>query len=454
MMKHIHLLGICGTFMGGIARLACQLGYQVSGADLNVYPPMSDLLKSLNIKIYEGYDPAQLQPHPDLVIIGNVMSRGNAAVEYVLNQGIPYQSAPQWLAENVLASRTVLAVSGTHGKTTTTSLLSWILTFAGLKPGYLIGGVANNFVASADLGEAPFFVIEGDEYDSAFFDKRSKFIHYRPQALILNNIEFDHGDIFADLNAIYQQFEHLLRVVPGRGVVIYPEDNQPIQTVLARGCWSRRCPLAGKHSLWQTQLLNACGSQFEIFYQDQCVGEVNWSLLGVHNVANALAAVAAAVDVGVDPEVAVKALAAFQGVRRRLEIVGKTAGITLYDDFAHHPTAIHCTLQALRHRVGQARIVAILQFASNTMRLGMHPTEKIVNALTEADMVFLLKPPQWEEGRDSLRNLLPKSSQVLDTVSEIIVAAKKYLQPNDQVVIMSNKGFGGIQEKLLAAING
>lgn len=448
-MKHIYILGICGTFMGGLAVLARQLGFSVTGCDENVYPPMSDTLRAAGIDIVQGYDPQHLQPHPDLVVIGNALSRGNPAVEYVLNHNIPYTSGPQWLAEHLLRHRHVLAVSGTHGKTTTASLLAWILVQAGLKPGYLIGGVANDFKQTAALGEGPYFVIEADEYDTAFFDKRSKFIHYSPHTLTLNNLEHDHADIFSDLEAIKKQFQFLLRTVPENGLVICPYKDNNVDDVLQRGCWSVLQTFFGENADWQAQNISADGSQFEIVTQNQSQGMVDWKMVGLHNVKNALAAVAAANHVGIKPQQSIVALNSFSGLKRRLEICGVVNNITVYDDFAHHPTAIATTLKGLRAKVGAARIIAILQFASNTMKTGVHGAQPIANALQEADSVVMLESQEWDITAVA-QHIHPVKT--FDSVPKIVEWLTPQLRTGDHVLIMSNKGFDGIHRKLIESL--
>ncbi len=366
---HIHILGICGTFMGSLAVLAKEAGHRVTGSDANVYPPMSTQLEAQGIELTQGYDPAQLDPAPDLVVIGNALSRGNPAVEYVLDQGLPYVSGPQWLAEHVLQGRWVLAVAGTHGKTTTTSMLAWVLEHAGMSPGFLIGGVPQNFGISARLGGTPFFVVEADEYDSAFFDKRSKFVHYRPRTTILNNLEYDHADIFPDLAAIERQFHHLVRTIPSSGLIIHPIAETALVRVLQMGCWTP-VQTTGAGGQWQARLLAEDGSRFEVRFDGEVQGTVNWELTGQHNVANALATLAAARHVGVVPAMGVAALSEFRSVKRRMEKVAEVRGVTVYDDFAHHPTAIATTLQGLRARVGGERIIAVIEPRSNSMKLG------------------------------------------------------------------------------------
>lgn len=445
-MARIHILGICGTFMGGLALIARELGHEVCGSDENIYPPMSDTLQAAGVTILEGYDPVHLRPLPDLLIVGNAISRGNPLLEFALNRNIPYISGPQWLAEAVLHKRHVVAVAGTHGKTTTISILAWILTAANLQPGYLIGGVPRNFPATAALGKSPFFVIEADEYDTAFFDKRSKFLHYRPRTLIINNLEYDHADIFADLEAIKKQFQFLLRTVPSSGTVIYSADDPEISDVLMRGCWSSTQTVGTANSVWHARNKNADGSRFELWHRDQKLGVVKWSLVGDHNIRNALAAAAAAHEVGVTSEAVLAGLKSFQGVKRRLEVCGSVNGITVYDDFAHHPTAIATTVAGLRANVGEKRIIAVLQFASNTMNAGVH-RERIAESLRLADKVLLLRPEKWDI-TGLLRDLGSKALSY-DRVEAIIDYLADHCQPEDQVLIMSNKGFGGIHQRLL-----
>lgn len=450
---HIHILGICGTFMGGIALLARELGYQVSGSDKNVYPPMSTQLRAEGITLREGYDPAHLQPAPDIVVIGNALSRGNPAVEYVLNQGLPYVSGPQWLAEHVLQSRWVLAVAGTHGKTTTASLLAWLLQANGLQPGFLIGGVPANFGISARLGAAPFFVVEADEYDTAFFDKRSKFIHYHPRTLILNNLEFDHADIFRDLEAIKVQFHHLLRTVPANGLLIHNRDDANLAEVLERGCWT---PLEGfgraaVEKGWTVNRHAADYSRFEVAFDAEVQGEVEWSLIGEHNMLNALAAIAAARHAGVPAALAIESLREFAGIKRRMEVRGEVAGVTVYDDFAHHPTAIATTLSGLRQRVGQAPIIAILEPRSNTMRMGVH-ADTLADALRAADEVLLYQPQGIEWDMAAIVNTLGEKAAQYDSVEAIIDAVVAQAEKDCHVLVMSNGGFENIHQRLLDAL--
>ena len=446
---HIHILGICGTFMGGIAAIAKSLGHKVTGSDKNVYPPMSSQLLELGIELHQGYDAEQFTQEPDLVIIGNALSRGNPAVEYVLNRNMAYTSGPQWLLENVLKDRWVLAVSGTHGKTTTSSMLAWILEYAGFNPGYLIGGVPQNFGTSARLGDSPFFVIEADEYDSAFFDKRSKFVHYRPKTLIVNNIEFDHADIFSDLSDIQKQFHHLIRMVPATGLVLYPKDDNNAQHMLDMGCWT---PTQTTQGNWQAPLVEQDGSVFDVVLDNKVVGQVNWQLIGQHNVNNGLMAIAAARHSGIDPNVAIEALSQFVNVKRRMEIKGQVNGVTVYDDFAHHPTAIASTIAGLRAKVGKDKIIAVLEPRSNTMKMGVHKQE-LINAWQQADHVLVLEPDNLTWRLDQLiENSQVQTSlyQDIDTMIDKILALSC---PNSHVLIMSNGSFGGIHQTLLNALN-
>ncbi|MBO1519249.1 UDP-N-acetylmuramate:L-alanyl-gamma-D-glutamyl-meso-diaminopimelate ligase [Oceanisphaera pacifica] len=452
---HIHILGICGTFMGGLAVLAKQLGYQVTGSDANVYPPMSTQLAEQGIGLIEGYNPAQLDPTPDLVVIGNAMSRGNPCVEAVLNQRIPYTSGPQWLLEHVLQDRWVLAVAGTHGKTTTAGMLAWILEDCGLNPGFLIGGVPGNFDVSARLGDAPFFVIEADEYDSAFFDKRSKFVHYRPSTLILNNLEFDHADIFDDLAAIQRQFHHLLRMVPGHGRVLTPSQTPALNQVLAMGCWSE-VEYLGEEGLWQAKALEADGSHFAVLLEGKKVGEVHWGCIGLHNVHNGLMALAAARHAGVPVVEAIKSLCLFVSPKRRMELKGTVNNIKVWDDFAHHPTAIATTLAGLAAQVNTARpaqggrILAVLEPRSNTMKMGIHQ-QPLADSLQLADATYLFRPPGLEWDLDAVAKACP-AGQVYENMEALIAALVSTAKPYDHILVMSNGGFGGIHQRLLAAL--
>ncbi|MDP3845219.1 MAG: UDP-N-acetylmuramate:L-alanyl-gamma-D-glutamyl-meso-diaminopimelate ligase [Pseudomonas sp.] len=447
---HIHILGICGTFMGSLAVLAKELGHRVTGSDANVYPPMSTQLQAQGIELIQGYDPAQLEPAPDLVVIGNALSRGNPAVEYVLNKGLAYVSGPQWLAEHVLQGRWVLAVAGTHGKTTTSSMLAWVLEHAGMTPGFLIGGVPQNFGISARLGDTPFFVIEADEYDSAFFDKRSKFVHYRPRTAILNNLEFDHADIFPDLAAIERQFHHLVRTIPSEGLIIYPQAEAALQRVIEMGCWTP-VQTTGEGAQWQARLLSADGSRFEVLFAGTVQGVVDWPLTGQHNVANALVCLAAARHVGVVPELGIAGLSAFKNVKRRMEKVAEVAGVTIYDDFAHHPTAIATTLDGLRKSVGAAQLIAIIEPRSNSMKLGAHRAG-LPESVAQADQVFWYAPANlgWDLAATVASSTV--TTQVCESLEQIIAGVKALAAPGTQVVVMSNGGFGGLHGKLAEAL--
>ncbi|MCC2638414.1 MAG: UDP-N-acetylmuramate:L-alanyl-gamma-D-glutamyl-meso-diaminopimelate ligase [Moraxellaceae bacterium] len=453
---HIHILGICGTFMGSLAVLAKELGYKVTGSDANVYPPMSTQLEAQGITLMQGYDASHLEPRPDLVVVGNAMSRGNAAVEYVLNEGIPYTSGPAWLAQHVLQGRHVIGVAGTHGKTTTTTMVAWILDQAGLAPGFLIGGVPKGFSASARLGGGKFFVVEADEYDSAFFDKRSKFIHYAPATAILNNLEFDHADIFEDLDAIKKQFHHLVRTVPGRGRIIVPADDANLADVLKKGAWTpvERFSVDEviEGAAWGAESISADGSAFAVYLGSDKVGEVRWTMTGRHSVSNGLAAIMAAEHAGVKPADACRALSAFPGVKRRMEVIGEVKGVTVYDDFAHHPTAIATTLEGLRRKVGQARIIAVIEPRSNTMRLGAHK-ESLAPSVAAADLVFWYQPEglNWDLGPVVAGSPVPASVQ--SSIEAIVAKVVAEAGPGDQVVVMSNGGFGGIHQKLLQALS-
>jgi UDP-N-acetylmuramate: L-alanyl-gamma-D-glutamyl-meso-diaminopimelate ligase len=451
---HVHILGICGTFMGGIAAIARAAGHRVTGSDQNVYPPMSTQLESLGIEITQGFDAAQLDPTPDVVVVGNVMSRGKPVVEALLERGIPYASGPEWLARVVLKDRWVLAVSGTHGKTTTSSMLAHILDHAGLAPGFLIGGVPGNFDVSARLGNAPFFVIEADEYDTAFFDKRAKFVHYHPRTLILNNLEFDHADIYPDLESIQRQFSHLLRIVPGSGLIVHNAADANLDDVIARGCWTAREGFSAHGApgaRWSARVTGEDHRRFEVLLDGASQGTVEWSLLGAHNVDNALAAIAAARHAGVPVPHAIEALGAFRGVKRRMELTGTAAGISIYDDFAHHPTAITTTIDGLRRRIGGGRLVAVLEARSNTMRMGVHK-DTLAPSLQGADAVYLFAPPDlgWDAGAVA-RALGPRAATE-PTVDALLARLLKDLRSGDHVLIMSNGGFGGLHGKLLAAL--
>jgi UDP-N-acetylmuramate: L-alanyl-gamma-D-glutamyl-meso-diaminopimelate ligase len=460
MTTHVHILGIGGTFMGGLANIAKAAGFRVTGADLNVYPPMSTQLAALGIEFIQGYGAEQLELRPDIVVVGNALSRGSPVVEAMLDRGMAYTSGPQWLAEHVLRDKHVIAVAGTHGKTTTTAMLTWILEEAGLAPGFLIGGVPGNFDSSARLGEGPFFVIEADEYDTAFFDKRAKFVHYRPRTAILNNLEFDHADIYADVAAIRRQFNQLLRTVPSAGRLIVNGRDAELATTLGMGCWTPRETFAlarasgdvGESSDWSAQIAaGSAAGRFAVNLRGQPVAEVNWSLLGEHNVMNALAAIAAAQHVGVTPQRSAAALGRFGGVKRRMEIRGVIDGITVYDDFAHHPTAIETTLQGLRARVAGARIVAVLEPRSNTMKLGVH-REQLAPALALADRTWFLDSPDLGWDLPGAVAALGERARFAANVDDLVKGLADDCRPGDQVLVMSNGGFGGLHEKLLAAL--
>ncbi len=440
MSKHIHILGICGTFMGGIAAIAKQSGYRVTGCDANVYPPMSTQLEAQGIELIEGFGVEQLDLKPDVFVIGNVVSRGNPLMEEILNRGLPYVSGPQWLADTLLRDKWVLGVAGTHGKTTTTSMLAWILEYAGLNPGFLIGGVPQNFGISARITESPFFVIEADEYDTAFFDKRSKFVHYHPRTAILNNLEFDHADIFADLNAIETQFHHLVRTVPGNGLVVSNGREESLTRVIKRGCWTP-VETFGSDAGWNID------DQDLVTLNGKAQGTLQWELFGEHNRMNALAALAAARHAGVPVAQGLAALSAFKNVKRRMEVRGTVNGITVYDDFAHHPTAIDTTVAGLRRKVGKARILAVLEPRSNTMKLGVMK-DALPASLKDADLTFCYAGNLGWDARGALAPMGDKAL-VKDDLEELIEAIAAAAHSGDQILVMSNGGFGGIHEKLL-----
>lgn len=454
MQGHIHILGICGTFMGGLALLAREMGFRVTGSDANVYPPMSTQLESAGIDLVQGYDPDQLREKPDCVVIGNALSRGNPSVEYVLNRGLPYTSGPQWLAENVLQDKWVLAVSGTHGKTTTSSMLAWILECAGMAPGFLIGGIPADFGLSARVGGSDFFVVEADEYDTAFFDKRSKFVHYRPRTLTINNLEFDHADIFDDLAAIQRQFHHLVRCVPGEGLIVHRAATPAIEHTLEQGVWSERQTFAvtgDSQVQWRAELLAADGSRFRLHGPGAVDGTLQWQHCGAHNVENALAAIAAARHVGVTSEVALEALSSFKGVRRRLELLGTVNGVAVYDDFAHHPSAIAATLEGLRARSGAGRVIALVEPRSNTMRMGQH-REALAGATAMADEVYWYQPADMNWSLESVVKDSPVPAHLMRDLDELAAAVAAGADHADQVVIMSNGSFGGVHARVLAQL--
>lgn len=451
---HVHILGICGTFMGGIALLAKARGYRVTGSDTNVYPPMSTQLEEAGITLMEGYAPEHLDPEPDWVVVGNALSRGNPAVEYMLERGLAYTSGPQWLAEHLLKDAWVLAVAGTHGKTTTSSMLAWVLEYAGLQPGFLIGGVPLDFGVSARSGGGTFFVVEADEYDTAFFDKRSKFVHYRPRTLVMNNLEFDHADIFDSLADIQKQFHHLVRTVPGNGLIVRPSQDDNLTEVLDKGCWTPQETLAAhgeNDALWSADNISADCSEFDVLCAGESVGRLCWEQTGLHSLHNALAAIAAARHSGIPAAVAVEALCQFKGVKRRMELRGEVNGVRVYDDFAHHPTAIETTLQGLRARVGESRILAVLEPRSNTMRMGVHQ-DSLAPSLAAADQVWLYAPEElgWDASQviDGLQN----PGEAIGSIEQIVAEVSAQAKEGDHVLVMSNGGFGGIHQRLLDAL--
>ncbi len=456
---HIHILGICGTFMGGLAVLAKEAGHKVTGCDANVYPPMSTQLRAQGIELIEGYGQHQLSLQPDLYVVGNVVSRGNSLMETIMNRGLPYMSGPQWMGEYILHDKWVLAVAGTHGKTTTASMLAWILEQAGYNPGFLIGGVPLNFGISARLGgtaaEAPFFVIEADEYDTAFFDKRSKFIHYRPRTTILNNLEYDHADIFPDLAAIETQFHHLIRTVPAIGRIVANGAEESLKRVVARGCWSE-VEWFNDASPESWGMVEHEDGRFDVYHKGQRQGTVNWYLTGAHNRWNAVAAIAAARHTGVPPAQAIDSLSTFQNVKRRMEVRGVVNNITVIDDFAHHPTAIATTVEGLRRKLGHSRILAVLEPRSNTMKLGTMKSA-LPGSLSEADLVFGFGAKG--EGKEALgwdlaAALAPlgEKARAFDDLSTLVEAVASAAKPGDSILVMSNGGFGGIHQKLLDAL--
>ena len=467
---HVHILGICGTFMGGIAALARAAGHRVTGSDRDVYPPMSTQLAALGIELIEGYGLEQLELKPDMIVIGNVMSRGMPVIEAVLERALPYTSGPEWLAAAVLRERWVLAVAGTHGKTSTSSMLAWILEDAGLAPGFLIGGIPQNFGLSARLGAAPFFVIEADEYDTAFFDKRAKFVHYRPRTLVLNNLEYDHADIYPDLASIERQFQHLLRTVPGGGLIVCNGADANLQRVLAAGCWTPverfaaagapaggspagGGPAGGARVQWSAAVPQGGDfSRFQVLFEGHDCGALSWSGIGAHNADNALAALAAARHVGVPIERGIEALSRFHGVARRMQLRGAAAGVRVYDDFAHHPTAILTTIDGLRRRVGRERIIAVLEPRSHTMRLGVHQ-QALAQALDGADEVWLYAPPSvtWDVG--SAMAPLGARAHVVAEMDALVLELSRSLKAGDHALIMSNGGFGGLHTRLLEALS-
>ena len=451
---HLHILGICGTFMGSLALLARDLGHTVTGSDLNVYPPMSTQLENAGITLMQGYDRSHLQPHPDLVIVGNAMKRGIDAIEYMLNEGLAYISGPQFLADYVLQGKHVLGVAGTHGKTTTTTMLAWVLDQAGLNPGFLIGGVPLGFSESARLGGGEYFCVEADEYDSAVFDKRSKFVHYHPKTAILNNLEFDHADIFDDLAAIQRQFHHLVRTIPSEGRIIAPITETHIDEVLEQGCWTpvvRTSLEAHPQAVLSAEQLSADGSHFKVLENGILKGEVKWNMTGQHSVANALATIAAAEHVGVAIETACEALSNFGGVKRRMELLGTVKGIEVYDDFAHHPTAIETTLDGARKRLGERKVWAIIEPRSNTMRMGSHK-DGLAHSARLADEVIWYQPEGLDWDLQPVIDAASNKAIIVRTLDEILHQIVAEAGEGDAVVIMSNGGFGGLHQKLIAAL--
>jgi UDP-N-acetylmuramate: L-alanyl-gamma-D-glutamyl-meso-diaminopimelate ligase len=452
MTHHVHILGIGGTFMGGVAAIAKAAGFRVTGSDLNVYPPMSTQLERLGIGLIQGYGAEQLDLKPDIVVVGNALSRGVEVVEAMLDRGMAYTSGPLWLAEQVLRERHVIAVTGTHGKTTTTAMLTWILEHAGLEPGFLVGGVPGNFDSSARWGKPPFFVIEADEYDTAFFDKRAKFVHYRPRTVILNNLEYDHADIYPNVAAIRTQFHQLLRTVPEAGRLIVNGQDAELAATLKMGCWTPRETFGLTSADWQARVeKESAASRFAVLFRGREVAQVAWSLIGEHNVMNALAAIAAAHHAGVSPERAAAALAAFKGVKRRMELRGVVNGVTVYDDFAHHPTAIETTLKGLRARVGGARILAVLEPRSNTMKMGVHRDE-LAPALATADRSWLLNSADLGWDLPAAVAGMGERARVLSTVDALVAGLAAEARTGDHILVMSNGGFGGLHDKLLSAL--
>lgn len=450
---HLHILGICGTFMGGIARLAIEQGHKVTGSDKNCYPPMSDQLEELGVELHQGYDAEQLRSNPDCVVVGNAMVRGMEVIEGLLDSNQKYLSGPQWLKENILQDKWVIAAAGTHGKTSTASMITWILEANGFNPGFLIGGVMENFSVSARVTDSPFFVVEADEYDTAFFDKRSKFIHYRARTCVLNNLEFDHADIFKDLSAIETQFEHLVRTIPNNGLIIRPGNASPIDRVIERGCWtpceSFDANFENSKSDWSANKLAADGSLCEIYFKGECRGTLEWSLIGEHNVNNALAAIAASHHVGVQIEDAIKALKQFKNVKRRMELKGEVNGIEVYDDFAHHPTAIRTTVAGLRAKIGDRRILATVDLRSNTMKRGVHK-DTLVAAVDETNLCVFHTPSSVDWQFDFSGHHSRSASDSPQAICDYLV---EQAQPGDCVLVMSNGGFDGIHEKLLQALS-
>jgi len=449
---HIHILGICGTFMGGLAQIAKQLGHKVTGSDQNVYPPMSEELVKLNIDVMSGYDSEHLSSNPDIVLVGNTLSRGNPAIEYMLNQKMHYMSGPEWLYRQVLHDRHVLAVSGTHGKTTTTSMLSWILEYTGLNPSFLIGGVAENFDRSARYTDSKYFVIEADEYDTAFFDKRSKFIHYHPDVLIINNIEYDHADIFHDLAAIRAQFHNLVRMLPENATIVFPLEDKEIDEVISMGCWARLETFSVTNGDWSIFDASRYFRNFSVKSAKKETGFVEWQTIGEHNAMNALAAIVAANNIGISVDSACEALSKFKSVKRRLECIFEVDGIRIFDDFAHHPTAIRKSIQALSSTLDEGRIIAIMEPRSNTMRMGVH-SEVLSDAFLDADLVYFFQPNDLNWNIKEHVSQLGDRCQIFKDVDKIAEHVCSNIRTNDQIIIMSNGAFGGIHKKIAERLN-
>ena len=452
----IHILGICGTFMGGVALLAKESGIEVTGSDKNVYPPMSTLLASQDIDVRKDFLTANIDDDTDEIVVGNFMRRGMDVIEDMLNKNQSYTSGPQWLYQHILKDRWVLAVAGTHGKTTTASILAWILEYAGMSPGFLIGGVPENFGVSARLGDTPFFVVEADEYDTAFFDKRSKFVHYHPKTLVLNNLEYDHADIFPDLEAIKIQFHHLMRIVPSEGLIVSNANEENLDNVLERGCWTPKEEFSSTEdnafsSAWSVKYIQADGSEFSVLFEGEEQGVVKWDLLGQHNISNALAAIAAARHVGVPIKHAIDALAEFKGIKRRMQLRGEVNNIRVYDDFAHHPTAIKTTLAGLRANVGDKKIIAILEPRSNTMRMGVHQGA-LAESLAAADQVVLYQPDDVDWEMEGVLAELGSKASLYRDIDLLVDDLVKVADWGDQLLVMSNGGFGGIHDKLLQGL--
>jgi len=449
---HIHILGICGTFMGGIALIAKTAGHTVSGSDANVYPPMSTQLFDAGIQLMSGYKAENLDADPDMIVVGNAMSRGNTEVEEMLNKGLAYTSGPQWLYEHVLKDRWVLAVAGTHGKTTTSSMLAWILEDAKLSPGFLIGGVPENFGESARLGDSPFFVVEADEYDTAFFDKRSKFVHYKPRTLVMNNLEFDHADIFDDLSQIQRQFHHLVRTVPGNGLIIKPSNEANLDEVIEQGCWTKT-ETFGDNGYWQAHEIKPDCSEFDVLVNDDVEGRVHWPLTGRHNMMNAIAALAAARHAGVPVKVGIEGLNSFKNVKRRMELKGEVNGVQVFDDFAHHPTAIETTLDGLRASVGERRILAVLEPRSNTMRLGIH-AQSLPASLALADKTWVFSPEALDWDANAVFSSMGDKVSITKTTDSIVNDLISEAKSGDTILVMSNGGFENVHQRILDGLNG